>query len=326
MSEKFPTIVCDCELDNGYIFKNYFGFSSLRGRPIITFTDNKVSAPNRTADDQIFGNITLHGDEINLVWDKNIAQSQRYLSLTYDASRIQSTFGRIRKKDQAKIMVAQVRSVQDPNNFAGPNSSNEFIIYVSCGTGGEGREGVRSIAATRTVPDNTVIRYPQPENMSMMVIPVKHFRQMVDSFTKCKKEYIKIRYYINNDEDVIRSIPGFKMQSDSGIFEKYGEIPDEDNMDTQLWVSNSFPQLNIDESKIVRHGSVQPMIEIEEMPDPNEFSVATDKIPIFAKLASMHNEGNVRVQYQKGCHLKIAYRYGAFGEAEICLSNRHSQS
>lgn len=318
-------IVCNCELDNGYIFKNYFGFSSLRGRPVITFTDNKIIAPNRTADNQIYGNINLHGDEVNLVWDENIPKSQRSLSLTYDASRIQSTFGRIRKKDQAKIMVAQVRNVHDPNNFAGHNSSNEFVIYVSCGTGGEGREGVRSIAATRTVPDNTVIRYPKPDLMSMMVIPVKHFRQMVDSFTKCKKEYIKIRYYVNDDEVEMQRIPGFKMQSDSGIFEKYGEIPDEDNIDNQLWTNNNFTQLAIDESKIVRHGSAPPMLEIEELPDPNEFSIAADKIPIFAKLASMHNEGNVRVQYQKGCHLRIAYRYGAFGEAEICLSNGHSQ-
>jgi hypothetical protein len=162
----------------------------------------------------------------------------------------------------------------------------------------------------------------------MLVVPVKYFRQMVDSFAKCKKEFINIRYYANDVETeygALRNTPGFKMKSDSGIFEKYGEIPDEENVDTTLWSSKSFPQVSIDESKVVRHGAAQPLIEIEELPDPNEFSLEADKIPIFAKLASMHNEGNIRIQYQKGCHLRIAYRYGAFGEAEICLSNCHSQ-
>lgn len=327
MSGKFPWNVCHCELDNGYIFKNYFNFSSLRGRPVITFMDNKIIAPNRTADDRIYGNINMHGDEINLTWADDIPKSQRCLSLTYDASKIQSTVGRIRKKDQARIVVGQVRNANDPYNFAEKGSSDEFVIYVSCGTGGEGREGICTIAATRTIPEETIIRYPPPDTMSMLVVPVKYFRQMVDSFTKCKKEYIKIRYYTNDEETeqgTIKGTPGFKMKSDSGIFEKYGEIPDEDNVDNNLWSSNDFPQINFDENHVVRHGSA-PLIEIEEIPDPNEFSLEADKIPIFAKLASMHNEGNVRIQYQKGCHLRIAYRYGAFGEAEICLANCHSQ-
>jgi hypothetical protein len=328
MVEKFTEIVCNCELDNGYIFKNYFVFSSLRARPTITFMPNKIISANRTADNQIYGCTTLYGDETNLVWDQRIPSEQRTISLTFDAGMIPSTFGRIKKKDQARITVAQMRNRNDPHNFSGPNSSDEFVIYVSCGTGGDGREGLRSIPASRATQDNTLIRYPDPKDMSMLVIPVKSFRQMVDSFTKCKKESIKLRYYTNNVEhegQTIRGRPGLTMKSDNGILEKYGEIPDEESLETPLWSGANFPRLSYDENHVIRPSETDqgPLIEIEELPDPNEFNISADKIGIFAKLASMHNEGNVRFQYHGGHHLCISYRYGAFGEAEICISNKH---
>ena len=72
MENKIPLIICTCELDNGYIYKNYFGFNSLRGRPVVTFTGERINAGNRTADDQLYGGGYLHSDEINLVWDENI--------------------------------------------------------------------------------------------------------------------------------------------------------------------------------------------------------------------------------------------------------------
>jgi hypothetical protein len=40
-------------------------------------------------------------------------------------------------------------------------------------------------------------------------------------------------------------------------------------------------------------------------------------------MASMHNEGNIRIRYQPGYHLHISYRFGAFGEVEICSYNPH---
>jgi len=321
MVEKFTEVVCTCELDNGYIFKNYFSFSSLRGRPTITFMPDKIVAANRTCDNDVYGSAALNGDEANLNWLESIPYQQRMLNLTFEAGMIPVTFGRIKKKDQARVTIAQIRNRNDPHNFAGENSSPDFVIYVSCGTGGDGREGVRSIPAKRSAIDNTVVRYPQPKHMSTLVIPVKAFRQMVDSFTKCKKESIKLRYHTNIMEyegQMIKGRPGLTMSSENGILEKYGDIPDDEASET----FGSFPRLNFDENHVIRSSGKGPVIEIETLPDPNEFIVSADKIGIFSKLASMHNEGNVRIQYQEKHHLRIAYRYGAFGEAEICLSNR----
>ena len=338
MSDRVSAIVCSCELDNGYIFKNYFGFASLKGRPVVTFLADRVVAPNRTVDDQVYGNCSLHGDEINLNWDESVPLQCRSLSLTFDAARIQATFGRIRKKDQARIIIAQIRDSSDPYNFIGPNSSNEFSIYVSCGTGGEGREGVRSIAATRCAPDNTLIKYPEKNRSSLLVIPVRSFRQMIDSFSKCKRESIRIKYYpntryINGQE--IKGRPGIVLTTDvaghaGGIIEKYGDVPEEDQGNSKGGWSTPALQLSgvkIDESAIIRPANVsQVLIEIQKEPEPNEFFFTADKVPTFAKLASMHNEGNVRIGFQPGCHLKISHRFGAFGESEICLSNLHLKS
>jgi hypothetical protein len=336
MSDKVPAVVLSCELDNGYVFKNCFGFTSaLRGRPVITFLTDKMVAPNRTYDDQVYGNSSLNGDEINLAWDDSIPLQHRNLSLTFDSARIQATFGRIKKKDQARIIVAQIRDQSDPYNFAGPNSSNDFNIYISCGTGGDGREGLRSIAATRTRPDDTLIKYPEKNRCSLMVIPVRSFRQMVDSFAKCKKDSIKIKYYLNTkyaNGQEYKGRSGIVLTTDAagqagGIIEKFGEVPDEEPSAAKTGWSTPALQLSgvkIDESAIVRPTAPsQVIIEVEKPADPNEFSFTADKVHIFARLASMHNEGNVRIYYQPGCHLKIAHRYGAFGECEICLSNVH---
>lgn len=336
MSDKVSAIVLSCELDNGYVFKNCFGFtSSLRGRPVITFLDDKMVSPNRTFDDQVYGNSTLYADEINLAWDESIPPQHRSLSLTFDAARIQTTFGRIKKKDQARIIVAQIRDQSDPYNFAGANSSNDFSIYISCGMGGDGREGLRSIAATRSRADDTLIKYPERNRCSLMVVPVRSFRQMIDSFAKCKKESIRIKYFLNNKNvngQEYKGRPGIVFTTDvaghaGGIIEKFGDVPDEDSNTSKMGWSTPAVQLSgvkIDESAVVRPTAPsQIIIEVEKPPDPNEFFFTADKVHIFAKLASMHNEGNVRIYYQPGCHLRIAHRYGAFGESEICLSNIH---
>ena len=326
-------IVCACELDNGYIFKNYFGFNSLRGRPIITCTDNKILAGNRTADDQMYGGGYLHGDEINLIWDENIAPERRQISLTFEAGRLQSALSKIRKKDPARITIIQVRDVNNPHNFDGPGSSDEFTIFVSCGVGGDGREGLKSVPATREKPDNTLIKYPKGHSSHLLIIPVKQFRSMIDSFSKCKKESILIRFYTNNQKDLtgreVRGRPGFVITtegtSQSGrIFEKFGEVPDEENVQSLAAPATQYSNVKIDELSIVRVAtSSQPVFEIEKIPEPNEYIINADKIGGFNKLSSMHNEGSIRIRYQEGYHLHIAYRFGAFGECEICLYNLH---
>ena len=139
MANKISVIVCTCELDNGYIFKNYFGFNSLRGRPVITCTEDRIYGGNRTADDQLYGGGYLYGDEINLVWDANIPIERQRVSLTFDATRLQNALSKIRKKDPARITITQVRDQSAPYNFDGPASCDEFTIFVSCGVGGEER-------------------------------------------------------------------------------------------------------------------------------------------------------------------------------------------
>lgn len=319
MSEKTPVFVCNCELENGYIFKNFFTFNNVRGRPIVTFLPEHILASNRTADNQLYAKSYIHGDEVNLSWNPAIPLAQRQVSLTFDSIGVQAIISRIKKKDQARIYVCQLRNVHDKDNFMGQNSSDEFIIYFSCGAGGDGREGVRSAPASRVSHDNTLIKYPVKEQSSSMVIPVKAFKQMIDSFTKCKKETVKICYYTNRDTQYTR--PGINIITEVNgvkgeIFEKFGDVPEDNNPTTQM----SGPK--IDPSSVVSlQDSVQtPNLQIV-IQSPNEFSFAADKIPVFAKLASMHTEGNVRIEYQEGCHLKIAHRFGAFGECEICLHN-----
>lgn len=322
MSEKIHFPVLSCELFNGYVFKNCFGFtSSIRGRPIITFLADRMVAPNRTSDDQIYGTNSLFGDEMNLNWNDRIPVEERSLSLILGSDKLKDMFGKIKKKDQVKIIIDQIRDKNSPGEFTGESSSDDFCIYVSCGSGGDGREGLRSIMAIRTKADDTLIRYPSPEGSSLIIIPIKPFKDMIESFSKCKKNSVKIKYYVNSFEEDGREVkgpPGIIMIAEAvgqtlPIIEKFGEVPDDTN-----WALT----LNVDEATIVRPSS-EKHVELELSSAPNEFLFHSEKIGIFAKLAAMHNEGNVRIYYEKGCHLRISYRYGAFGETEICLSNQH---
>lgn len=333
MASALPAIVCSCELDNGYIFKNYFGCSSLRGQPVVTFLSDKIIDGNRTAYDQLYGAGYIHGDEISLNWDENIPYEQRRVSLTFDATRLQTALGKIRKKDPARITITQVRDQNNLYNFSGVGSSDDFTIFISCGVGGDGREGLKSIPAKRVTPDNTLIKYPERTRSSLLVIPVKQFRAMIDSFSKCKNETILMRFYSNpqliNGKEV-KGRPGIMIITEgtpkSGrIFEKFGDVPDEENDQSTIAPTIQFNNLRIDESAIVRVTTpgIQPILQIEKEPKPNEYIFHADKIGHFAKLASMHNEGNVRIEYQRGTHLRISHRFGAFGERELCLYNPH---
>lgn len=334
MTAKNPVIVCTCELENGYIFRNFFGFVSLRARPVVTFASDKINAVNITADNQLYGDGYLHGDEINLTWDANIPIGQRNLNLTFDASRLLATLGRIRKKDQARIFVAQNRDAKFPD-WEGPRSSNEFTIYVSCGGGGDGREGIQSIAANRTPLTETIIRAPNMIESSLLVIPIKTFKQMIDSFSKVKKQSIRLCFYQNIqtiDGVKYRGRPGMILTTDisgvnpsGAILEKFGEVPEENESKPLNMLNMQFSDLAIDDSRLVRPSgqNIQIIVEEQKEPEPNEFIFDVDKIPFFGKLASMHNEGNVRVYYQPNCHLRIVHRPGAFGGVGLCLHNKY---
>ena len=169
------------------------------------------------------------------------------MSLTFDATRLQNALSKIRKKDPARIAITQIRDRASPYNFDGPGSSDDFTIYVSCGVGGDGREGLKSVPATRVPADNTLIKYPEKFRSSLLVIPVRQFRSMIDSFSKCKRESIIMRYHVNMHNYARRKRSKksswicnyYRRTSQSGrIYEKFGEVPDEDNKQP-LHCSNS---------------------------------------------------------------------------------------
>lgn len=335
MGEKVPAVVCSFELDNGYIFKNYFAFC-LRGRPVITLTNNKILSGNCTADDQLYGESELNGDEIDLTWDQSIPHEQRSLTLLYEAQRLQGMVGRIRKKDQARLMIAQLRDPKDTSSNAFMNTKyTDFVFFISCGAGGDGREGLKSTPATRVFNQSIGILHPIPLKMSRLIIPIRHFRQMIESFNKCKKEVIKICFYRNQvvfSDKVMEGRPGVLLTTDvlgtgnsGAILEKFGTVPDEPPKQVQVpQITAAIQNLKIDEKAIVRPTgqSIQLILEEEKVPEPHEFLFSADKVAIFAKFAAMHNEGNVRICYQPGCHLEIKFRFGAFGESGLYLANK----
>jgi|SRR5579875_442851 len=282
MVDKNTLIICSAELENGYIFKNFFSFISLRGRPEITFLSDRIESKNRTTDNTIYGTAFLYGEEINLIW----YQSNKSLTLTFDSSLVQGTFGKIKKKDHARIMIVQLKY-----NNQKPGDENDYVIYLSCGAGGDSREGIQTINAKKIEPSSTLIK--QPISGSILIVPSRLFRQMIDSFGKCKKQQIHI-YFFENKENQNSSgilISTNKLGSAlEGIIEKYGDVPeirDQDDSDAE-----------------------------------NEYIVESDKILIFSKLASMHNEGSIRVYYSPGHNLKFCYRFGSFGECELYLTNK----
>jgi len=323
MSDKVTQIICTCELDNGYIFKNFFAFNSIRGHPTITFLNDSIRSENSTADKQLFGTSLLCGDEISLKWNNSIPAEQQKLSLTFDSGRLPSTMGKIKKKEMVKLFIAQISSKIKPD-FVGMNSSDDFTIYISCGTGGEGREGIQSLAATRVTPSTLFIRPPIMNISNCLTIPIRLFRKMIESFSKTKKQKVKICMYPNKDSSQRSGIlitTNMYGGYSTGSFEKYGEVPD----DPSSTISNiELPISSVDESQIIRPSSsgVRLVIEVEDDVNPNEYIFNSDNITVFTKLASMYNEGNVRIYYQKGRHLCITHRFGGFGECSLFLHNK----
>lgn len=328
-----PIIICEFGLDDGYIIKNFFAFNALKNRPVITIHSDKISADNCTVDGTIHGASYLHGDEIGLTWCPYIPYEKRKLSIVYNSADNPTAFNRIKKKDKAQVVIAQ-NSKGGVLNFDGPGSSSEFIIYVSCGGGGYSREGVQSIAASREHnQDLALIKQPNPQNSSLLVIPIKTFKQMIESFSKCKKISIKISFFSGGQEivDGIKydNSPGIIFTTDmtgdnpsGAILEKYGDVPD---TDTGAPISGPDPNLlNFNNRSVVNFNNSRVKLDLEHKPlEPNEFLFDADKIFNFNRLASMHNEGNVRIYYQEGCHLRISHRFGGFGECELNLHNSY---
>jgi len=322
-SDKNSVQVCSCNLENGYIFKNFFQFNNIKGQPVITITKTKITAKNNTFDNRIYSESFLYGDEINLIWADDIPMDQRSLTLTYDASKSQATIGKIKKKDQARIYICQNRTNQYTQDFTGPHSSNDFTVYISCGPAGEKREGIQCIPAHRVTPPTVNVIKPAPK-IFPLIVPIGIFKQMIDSYTKCKKLNIKLIYFDNT-----KCIDGLIQKNDHGILittnnlsvcdniiEKYGEIPDDD---TKIYNMSS----KLDDSIVVRPANRANII-IDEPVDknPNEYIFEADKIGHFSKLSVMHHEGNVRIYYQQGADLYLGFRFGCFGECGLYITNK----
>ena len=284
-------VVCTCESENGYIFKNFFSFLSMKGHPVVTFLKDKIICPNRTTDNLLYVTGYLNGDEIDLVWDENIPDESKYLSLSLDTTNIKSIFGSIKKKDPCRVVVYSKTSPDDPVPL--------YFIGMSSGLGGLSREGSKQLSATLTKPDNTSVGF-ENEDSSTLIIPVKAFKQMIDSFSKCK-DPVKLSFHIKDDEMVKHclSIVSDPVEQGKGnITEKFGDIPND------------------------LKGGV-------------EYRISKDKIPILTRLASMHNEGNIRVSLpsvkqnvtgeggyaKQDTSLRLLHRFGAYGEVGVYLSS-----
>lgn len=293
--------VMTSELENGYIFKNFFTFSCIKSRISITFMSDKITSFNAAAqNEEMFQESFLYGDEIGMVWDASVPVEDRTITIAFDAQKLQSTFASIKKKDQSRIVLAQIRTKSefDPQG-------TDFILFVSKGAGGDGREGIERCGGTRVFDEEKLIINKPPQYSSILVVPNRMFKQMIDTFTKCKKKRICITFYDNKDHEEGSGITitdkgvGSNIKG-KGPYEKFGNIPD------------------IDPSSIFSEGTGE---ESENTPI-NEYSFDSSRLVNLLRLSALHNEGNVRIFYEPKYPLRLAARFGSFGECELYIYDK----
>ena len=317
MGEVQVLSVCEAQTENGYILKNFFGLLATKGTPIICFENDRISAANETVDSKLMVDSYLTGEEIRLNWAPEIPIDQRRINLAVDSKSISVIFSKIKKKDKAGIALKKVDGQSQSHT-----DGCDYIIFVLAGEGGDGRESVQRIAARQVDQIKKVVTNPPPIGPSdYLYIPIKSFRQMIDSYSKCKGIMIKVHFYPGINSGIMMTT-GVRGGSKTGpIIERYGFLP-EDEPEQASPVSGVYiGGIRLDDSLIVRSGgesSIRIICE-DEVLGPNDFLLHADKIPIFTKFASMHGEGGVRVYYAKGCDLLFAFRYGSFGESKLIV-------
>ena len=100
---KIAMKVLTSELENGYIFKNFFTYSCIKSRVTITFTADSIKSFNAAAsDEEMYEESFLYGDEIALQWDPSVPSDQRNITIAFEEQKLQTTFASIKKKDQAR--------------------------------------------------------------------------------------------------------------------------------------------------------------------------------------------------------------------------------
>ena len=189
------------------------------------------------------------------------------------------------------------------------SQSNEFVLFVSRGAGGDGREGIERCAGSRINDARPLIIAKPLEYSSILVIPNRIFKQMVDSYSKCKKRRICITFYDNRETGDASGIPGITITvkgigsnvKGKGPYEKFGNIPD------------------IDPTSIFSEPTAEAATEIVPI---NEYTFDSGKIATLLRLAALHNEGNVRIYYEPKHPLRMAVRFGSFGECELYVYDK----
>ncbi len=313
----------------GYVLPSFLKSLSVRSRPAFYILPKMLYSDNLTPDQKYLHRSYLHGDEISLEWLSSIPEKRRNICLSFDLKELKGKITRILKKDQASLFVVQTRNEANANKFDEEGSSDDFTIFIGRGT--NDREGLQSIPALRVRSQPSSVR--EPSDLVKLTIPVKVFRDMMGSFTKCKQDsQIKITIY-DPSESGNEGGAGILITSRSNlntgnIIEKYGEIPEDTNTGPNI-PNLVIPPTTYDEKSVVRTQNKVQLVLIDPSLvcfQPNEFVIDPDKVSHFTSFASLHTEGTVRVYYTTGADLKFAFRFGPYGEQTVYINSNGSTS
>jgi len=324
MTDKLISVtVCSTTfgVGQGYVLPHWLKSLSVRSRPALCIFNDMLYSDNITPDLRLLHRSYIYGNEINLKWSSEIPKEHRKLCLSFDLKELRRKT-RILKKDQATLIVVQLRNPHNANIFDGEGASNDFTIFIGRGT--NDREGLQSIPATRVRYQPSVVTEPSSE--VKLGIPIKTFHEMMGSFTKCRPEdQIKITFYDSNDSLESGILVTSKSNLNTGtIIEKYGVIPEDAGpaAPANLNLLGSVPAF--DERSIVRSQTKVQLVLLDPSVlclQPNEFTVDSDKIAHLVSFSSLYNEGTVRVYYTPGADLKFSFRFGPYGEEIIYLNH-----
>lgn len=309
-------------LNQGYILPHYFKALSIRSRPSFIIHPTYLYSENTTPDQKFLHKAYIYGDEIDLKWDTQIPESKRVVCLSFDLKELKKNISRILKKDQASLFIVQNRTADNLDKFDEEGSSDDFTIFVSRGS--NDREGLQSIPAIRFRPQTIAVIEP-PKSVRMK-IPVKVFRDMMNSFSKCRQDdQVKITFY--DAQDNVE--PGILLSSSSilnngNVVEKCGNIPEQSPIQP---IAAIVASQAIDEKAVVVRPQASKGLQIVVVDQasvslqPNEFMIDVDKASYFSNFAGMYNEGTVRIYYAPNCDLRFAFRFGPYGEQNIYINN-----
>lgn len=313
---------------------------------MLIFTVDKIYTQNCTDDNELCCCGMLKGELINLLWNASIPINEQFLVLKVEKSKIAETFGKIKMKESARLSI-----------YCKDDIRKEYTIFLRSGSlGGDFREGIQAIPAIRSEYKPTVVREPTFHCIRYS-IPITQFKRMIGSFSKLKKGRITIQIYYATSPEYGKHGVGFSISNSIGaeevatIFEKYGELYEDpteeaDIRQQQLRIappnsvgplgtlgslapsgSSSIPSgtSSTGSSSNSTSGSGSGALTVPVIRKPSQFIFSADKIPMLHKFASIHKEGNVIIQYEKGCHLCISGEMGSFGTFKLYLYNPYVQ-